>query len=133
MNPTDLAVDAFACHRLTRLVTADTITRPVRAGIIRWAYARRQSNPAWVKRGDGEVTEPYWRGAATEAEWDQMPHDDDDAPKLAAFIVCAWCTSLWISVGICGLRRYAPSLWGPVARALAISSAAALLAGHEDS
>lgn len=120
--PPELLVDAFACHRLTRLVTADTITRPARAGIIRWAYTHKPMP---------------WRDVqplgASEAEWDQMPHDDDDAPKLAAFIVCPWCVGLWISVGICGLRRYACPVWVPVARALAISSAAALLAGHEDS
>lgn len=112
MSAADLAVDALATHRLTRLVTQDTITRPLRARIIRHAYRFKDDD-------------------LTEAELDQMPHDDDDAPKLAAFIVCPWCVGLWISFGVVVARRYASLLWRPLARALALSSAAALIAGHE--
>lgn len=115
----DLMVDVMAVHRLTRLVTADTITRPLRVRIIRWAYRKPRST---------EVSQPVrW----SEATWDQMPHDDDDAPKLAAFIVCPWCVGLWISGFVVVARRYAGVLWRPLARALALSTGAALIAGHE--
>lgn len=130
--PTVQVIDVLAAYRLTRLTTTDTITRPARVRVIRYAYGQRQSNPAWLKRSDGEVTEPYWRGAQTESEWDRAPHDDDDAPKLAAFIICPWCVGFWISGFVVVARRYAPRIWDPVARALATSAAAALLARLED-
>lgn len=112
----DLVVDAFALHRLTRLVTKDTITRPLRARWIAAAYGTRIDRSGL---------------ASTESEWDQLPHDDDDAPKLAAFIVCPWCVGLWISGFVFLARRYAGWAWEPIARVLALSTAAALIAGHE--
>lgn len=115
----ELIIDALATHRLTRLVTADTITRPWRARVIRYAYDRDT-------RPSGITPE-----LATPSFWDELPHNDDDAPKLAAFIVCPWCTGFWIAIGVALARRYASRLWEPIARTLALSSAAALLAGHE--
>lgn len=119
-GPMSLAVDALAVHRLTRLVTRDTITRPLRARVIRWSYTAHPM--PW------RASQPV---AMSESEWDEMPHNDDDAPKLAAFIVCPWCVGLWISLGITAARRYTPWAWQPVARVLALSTAAALIAGHE--
>lgn len=118
---TTLAVDVLAIHRLTRLVTADTITQPVRARLIRSAYELR----------DGHLPMPA--DDTPDAAWDAMPENDDDAPKLAAFVRCRWCTGLWISGFVVAARRYAPRVWEPLARALAGSTAAALLAGLEDS
>jgi len=123
-----LVLDAFAAHRLTRLVTRDTITRPIRARIIRGAY---EHAPGWIGLANDAPGEGVYPLTQTESEWDSMPHDDDDAPKLAAFITCPWCVGLWISFGVVVARRYASGAWDPIARALALSSAAALLAGHE--
>lgn len=114
-----MAIDALAIHRLTRLATADTITQPVRARIIRAAYELR----------DGARPAEH----ETDAWWDAMPEADEDAPKLAAFVRCRWCTGLWISVVVVAGRRYAPRAWEPLARVLAGSTAAALLAGLEAS
>lgn len=121
----DLAVDTLAIHRLTRLVTADTITRPLRVRVIAIAYGTDE----WKWPND---TVPVGAtNALSESDWDALPHGDDDAPKLAAFIVCPWCVGLWISFGVCVLRRYTPGVWEPVARALALSTAAAVIAAHE--
>jgi Protein of unknown function (DUF1360) len=112
--------DALAVHRLTRLVTRDTITRPLRAGMIAGAYAR-----AYEPGSDWVQSERSW------AEWDEVPLDDDDAPPMAAFITCRWCVSIWIAFGVVAARRYASWAWDPIARALALSSAAVLAAGLE--
>lgn len=121
MNPLELAVDALAVHRLARLVTADTITQPIRAEIIHDAYigARR------------EFPSPDDLASMTDSALDQLPETDDDPPKIAAFIRCYWCTGLWIAGLSVVARRYCPRVWEPTARALALSSVAALLAGLE--
>lgn len=115
-----LAIDALAVHRLTRLATADVITRPLRVKAIKGAYQLR----------DGVL--PM---AATEHEatWDVQPEEDDDAPKLADFVKCRWCAGLWISGFVVVARRYAPGAWEPLARVLAGSTVAALVAGLEES
>lgn len=115
MNIEDAVVDALAVHRLARLATTDVITRPLRARIIRFAY-------------HGEY--PY-SGGATEAGWDELPTHQDDAPKLADFVVCRWCTGIWIAGLVVAARRYAPSVWSPLARVLALADVGALLAGLE--
>ncbi len=115
----ELGLDALAAYRLTRLATADVITRPARARVIRWSYLRA---PGWM-------ADPR---QMTELDWDELPEDDDNAPKVAAFVKCRWCAGMWISLGVVVARRYAPRAWDPLARALAISAAAALLARLED-
>lgn len=119
-----VVVDALAVNRITRLVTADTITRPLRARLIALSYGTDE----WSRSGMIPVG---GYKALTESEWDLRPHDDDDAPKLAAFIICPWCVGLWISIGVVVARRYAPRVWQPLAKVLALSSAAALISGHE--
>jgi hypothetical protein len=113
-----LLIEALAAHRLTRLVTADTITEPVRARIIEGAYRRA--------RRHGEVAEQ-----ADAYGWDQVAHQDPDVPKLAELITCRWCAGMWVCLGIVFLGRRS-RWWPPLANALALSSAAALLAHWED-
>jgi hypothetical protein len=121
----DLALDALAAYRLTRLVTKDTVTRPLRARLIRHAY---ENSPGWIGLASDSDGQGVHALTQTESEWDEMPHDDDDTPKLAAFIVCPWCVGLWISLGITAARRYTPRAWAPLAHALALSTMAGLLA-----
>lgn len=109
-------VDVLAAFRLTRLVTRDTITRPARTRIIRYAY---ESSGRALLGGD-------------EAEIDEYPHTDQDAPKLAAFIICPWCVSTWCSIFVVCARRRFPQVWSPIATALALSSATGLLARLDD-
>lgn len=115
MGDRDLALDAIATFRLSRFVTEDVITRPVRARLIRAAYRHR----------DGFVQ------TLSEAEWDDLPSQDDDAPKLADFLRCYWCTSAYLAVAVLAARRFFPREWEWIARGLALSAAAALIAGLE--
>lgn len=114
-----LILDALAAHRLTRLVTADVITAPVRDRIIEWAYGR-----------DGAPSEVL--DDAEAYGWTEAALNDDDPPKLATLVTCRWCTGAWVAAAVVAARYLAPRAWHPVATALAVSSAAALIAGLED-
>jgi hypothetical protein len=112
-------VDALAAHRLTRLVTADVITQELRDRIVGWAYRR-----------DGRLG---WRGADVPLNgWSEYAEADPDAPKLATLLTCRWCASVYVGALVVTLRRVTPVCWGYLARALAASSAAALLAAIEE-
>lgn len=88
-------VDVLAGHRLTRLVTEDTITAPLREKIFK-------------------------KYPPTEDSWSYV-------------FTCAWCTSLWIGLGVTAARKLYPRVWNPLAEALAISSAAGLIQEREAS
>jgi hypothetical protein len=111
-----LLIDAFAGYRLTKLVTSDVITSGIRDRFIAHAYARahRSDTPA-----EGET-------------WTDQAMEDRQAPKPATLFTCRWCAGMWIAFGVVAARRAAPKVWEPVADALAISAAAALLANLED-
>lgn len=115
----DLIIDALACARITRLVTTDTITRPLRARVIRGAYNWQQGSR-------------FSTDDMTEAEWDDQPRTDDDAPKLAAFVVCPWCVGLWVALGVVAARKILPTAWSALARALALSAVTGILATHAE-
>lgn len=44
------------------------------------------------------------------------------------FARCPWCTGTWLAVGVVCARAVAPRAWAPLARALAFSEVAGLLA-----
>lgn len=117
MIPT-IVIDALAAYRLTRLVTADTITEPVRLALVEDAYHA-------VARQLPEVQ----AGATVE---ERVAADDEDPPKLATLLTCRWCAGVWVAAGVMAARRLAPRQWGVVADGLAISAAAALVAALED-
>lgn len=118
MNVQDFALDCVAAHRLTRLATDDSITRPLRARVIRWAYWRSRKLSLAGK---------------TDAQVDEYPmNDEEEPPKIAELVRCRWCAGMWISGFVVVARRYAPGAWDPLARLLATSDAAALLARLED-
>lgn len=108
--------DALAVHRLSRLVSSDLITFEVREQFIRECYAARGDR-------DARTIAP-----AMDREWTARALDDGpDAPKLAQLVVCRWCTSIWLAVGVLAARRLFPRAWSPAARLLACSSVAGLL------
>lgn len=95
-------MDALAAYRLTRLVTEDTITKPLRDEIV----DRGSTVPGFA--GTGQPGRG-WRYAA----------------KL---VECPWCAGFWIACGVTIARRVAPRVWEPVAVALATSAAVGALA-----
>lgn len=118
----ELVVDALATYRLTRLVTADTILHGPRDRIVEAAYAGV---------GRAEYVRSQYAPDAP-GDWSEIPPGDPYAPKLASLVTCRWCSGVWVAVAVVALRRLAPRWWAPVAEALAISSAAPLLAAIED-
>lgn len=116
----ELATDALAAYRLTRLVTADTIAAPIRD---RWVEA------SYVAQGRAEQHRPH---PEVPGAWSEEAMADEDPPKLAELVVCRWCAGMWVSLGVVAARRTLPRAWGPLATALAFSAGAALLAQLED-
>ena len=121
MNPIDLVVDVVAGYRLTRLVTADTITEPIRWRLVTDSFTR-----AGLEIVDTEDTALGIVDAAREFG---LP--ERDLPKVAALITCRWCAGMWVAFGVVAARRLAPDVWDPIARALVVSAGAALIAGLE--
>lgn len=68
------------------------------------------------------------------ATWSESGPDSSEAwrPKIGELVECRWCAGVWISLGVVAARRLAPAAWEPVARVLAFSTVAALLARAED-
>lgn len=121
MNPFELALDAVAAYRLTRLATADTITEPLRGSIITASYA-------W--NGDEDQL-AMQRQANPFSTWADLVSMDPEPPKMAKLVTCRWCAGWWISVLVVVMRRRHPRLWQPVAEVAACSAAAALIARLE--
>jgi hypothetical protein len=113
-----LLLDALALHRATRLITADTITRPLRERVYRWAYLRRTD----------------WEPELVDGDLDAMVDADmaaHDAPRPAELIRCRWCASIYLAALIVTARTLASTWWEPLAVLLALSTIAVLLAGLE--
>lgn len=49
----------------------------------------------------------------------------------ARLTTCPWCSSVWIGAGVVALRALCPRLWGPVARLLAFSAVAGIIARED--
>jgi hypothetical protein len=113
----ELAVDLLAAYRLTRLATADIISEPA-----------RQTAVTRLLRGTDETPEPDPDRTAQ-----QLVEAVKHPPKLARLLTCRWCAGVWIAGGVVAARLMAPRAWDPVAKGLAFSAGAALLAGFEES
>lgn len=48
--------------------------------------------------------------------------------RLDYALGCDWCTGVWVAAGVVAARRYAPTVWGPLARVLAFSAVTGALA-----
>lgn len=56
-----------------------------------------------------------------------------DAPDwVAELLMCGWCASFWIGLGVVIARRKAPALWSVVGPALVGSAVAGLLTEREE-
>lgn len=122
MKPAEVAVDAVACYRLTRLATGDGITEPARSAILRQVYL--------AFRGEDDVAD--MEADAPHSTWTERAADDPDAPKLATLLVCRWCAGVWVAAGIAVARRRWPTRWAVVAEVATVAAAAGLLAGAEN-
>jgi hypothetical protein len=116
LDPVELAVDLLATYRLTRLATADVISESAR-------------QTAVTKLLHGSDVLPESRSGQTAQE---LVEAVKDPPKLARLITCRWCAGVWVAGGVVTARLFAPHIWDPVAKGLAFSSGAALLARLED-
>ena len=108
-----LLLDGLATYRLTRLATADVISEPVRKAVLRHT------------------------GTELPAEQDDLTAQEiveslKDPPRLGTLITCRWCAGIWIAAGVSIARLVVPKAWDPVARGLALSAGAVLLARLED-
>jgi hypothetical protein len=127
MTPLELATDALAAYRLTKLITDDYLLRGVRERVIVRAYHadevdgldahtrdlldRIQHDPSLVRLD----ADDYWQAVVEE---------DDRPPKLAVLVTCRWCAGVWVGLGVVAARRVAPRAWSPIAQALALSAIA---------
>lgn len=114
-------VDALAVYRLTKLATDDGITQPVRDRIIEAAYTgagrAEHERTKWLDGFDGGMKE---------GDWQEVAENDPEPPKLATLVVCPWCASVWLALGLALLVRRA-RWWPAMADALAWSALAGVL------
>lgn len=114
-----LVLDVLAVHRLTRLVTADTILVGPRDAIVKAAYRRRDGHTFQL-----QAPEP--------GDWAELAMTEDAAaPKVATLVTCRWCTGVYVAAVVLAARELAPRQWRPIRDGLAIASAATLVAGLE--
>lgn len=117
--------DAAAAYRLTRLVTADTLTQPIRERIIEAAYV------AQARGGEARASIAELGAADDPDRWQRAAEQDPRIPRIAELITCRWCAGMWVSLGITLIARRT-RWWAPIRDALALSAVAALAASLED-
>jgi hypothetical protein len=108
-----LLVDVLATYRLTRLVTADVISEPARRVVLKKVGAEAPAG-------------------SDDPSAQQIVESMKRPPRLATLVTCRWCAGIWIAAGVTIARSFAPRAWTPIARGLALSSGAVLLARLED-
>lgn len=100
MDALELLVLSLAAYRLTRLVTTDVITEPLRRRV--WA---RWPDTDTVFPNDGTVAiNPESPAYGTTAHGVEVFWSEDDngwlavQPSLVGYLVsCDWCAGLWVS------------------------------------
>jgi len=132
----ELAVDALATARITRLVTQDTITEPLRKRAVGFILDR--SSPGWHPTWTQLLHGLPARGGAPS----QRPMDVDnvldefeelvgrDSPKLATLLSCPWCVGVYVAFGVLAARRVAPRAWHQLAQGLALAQLAGVIDTH---
>jgi len=99
----NLLLDLLAVHRLTRLITRDEITNPLR-----------------------ETTEKEIGTAVTAKIISQSTAD-----KLIYLMGCDWCASIWAASFALAMRRYMPDFWNNLKYVLAASTVTGFIASYE--
>lgn len=116
----DLLTDALAAYRITRLVTADTITEKPRRALVDLAY----------DLADEDAPAPGMGEPISDWVADRRAHGDE-VPWLADLITCRWCAGVYVAGFVAVARLTVPRLWGWSARVLTVAASAALVAGME--
>lgn len=97
----ELAEDAGAVYRLTKLVVDDALTQALREKLIE-ASSRRLDRSNVVRIYGSDVA--------------------DAGGPVAYLVGCPWCASVWIAAGVVIARRVFPLPWGLAARGLSMSA-----------
>ena len=125
-----LLVLALAVARLTRLVTTDSITQPIREWVLtRWPDASTEFGDSEV-RGHGTDSLGYRTGTLTTGR--QVFRAGDawyavDPYKWSELLTCDWCLSIWIGLGAAAGYYYYPDVTFWISLPLALSFVAAWL------
>ncbi len=119
MDPLELLIDGLATYRLTRLATADVISEPIRRSIV---------DRLIDDCDDASAAEMAAEAVTAQAAVDSMA----EPPGMARLLTCRWCAGVWIAGGVVAARALAPKAWDPVAKGMAFSAVATLLARLED-
>lgn len=99
LGPADLALATVATHKLSRIVTKDSITSPLRAPLVRY------KRPA----GSGELVEGV--------------RVDGPAHALGELVICPLCMDVWVATAFTAGLALAPRATRLVASVLAVATA----------
>jgi hypothetical protein len=87
---------ALFTYRITRLVTTDSITEPIRNRLLaRWPSEDSTFGDDWVTESSGE---PVTVGGAPVAWLDGEGWIPTRPSKWGELITCPWCASFWVGV-----------------------------------
>jgi hypothetical protein len=84
--PGDLLLLALATHKLSRLLTKDAVTSPLRAPVT------------------------AFEGPAGEAELNERPRGRGARHALGELLTCPFCTAVWVASGLAAGLLFAPRL-----------------------
>ena len=111
-------IDALAVARLTRLVTKDAITSPVRDAI--------------EARSVKMVAVKCISSSCSASEHQTESGDVQPWAFLRDLTDCGWCSSFWLAAGVVTARKVAPRAWTPIAYGLALAAVAGWLTNRDD-
>lgn len=114
MRARDLTLGALAAYRLTRLVTTDTITDPLRQAVFdRWPPTLDRARHRWNPTLETLVERPV-----------------GTTPRViraSTVLDCPWCAGIYVAAATTALLRWERS--EPVIVSLALATAVGFLAG----
>lgn len=127
MTLLELAVLVLAVARVARLVTADTITEPLRQRIL-----ERWPGPLTQFTGDAAVFDHVEAEDATTRHGKALFREGDgwyaERPSLIGYLIeCHWCVGVWVSVSlVVAFVLWPDVVWWPLV-ALAVAHAAGIV------
>jgi hypothetical protein len=100
---TDITTLAIATHKLSRIISKDSVTSPLRAPFVQY------------------------REPAGEAELNESPRGEGVRHSLGELLTCPFCMAVWVATGFAGGLVFAPRLTRLVAGAAAAVAGADFL------